>query len=88
VWYFADYISVGVLHIKHLAEEDAEVFRRTFPKFSFVSKEIIHKMGKGKQIVIVVSGVMNNFFINFNSIRHYRLRQVDLELLRTYLVNQ
>jgi len=65
VWIFGDYIIVGVLDIKHLAEEDTEVFRRTFHEFAFAFKERIHKMGNGKQIVFVVSGVMNKFFLNY-----------------------
>jgi len=59
---FGDYISVGVLDIKQLAEEDTEVLRRTFHVLAFAFKERIHKMGNGKQIVFVVSGVMNSFY--------------------------
>jgi len=62
MWYFADYISVGVLDGKLLVEEDTAVFRRTFHKFAFASKERIHKMGNGKKILFVVSGVMNIFY--------------------------
>ena len=59
---FGDYISVGVLDIKQLAEEDTEAFIRTFRTFAFAFKERIHKMETRKQIVFVVSGVMNNFY--------------------------
>jgi hypothetical protein len=57
-----DYISVGVLDIKHRAEEDIETFRRTFHKFAFAFKGRNHKMGNGKQIVLVASGVINNVY--------------------------
>ena len=59
MWYFADYISVDVLYIKHLALEDTKGFRRTFRKLGFAFKVGIHKMGNRKMTVFVVSGVMN-----------------------------
>jgi hypothetical protein len=62
---FGNYISVGVLDIKHLAEEDTEVSRRTFHTFAFAFKERIHKMENGKQIVFVVRDVIHNFFNYF-----------------------
>jgi len=44
-------------------------------------------MENGKHIVLVVSVVMNTIYY-FYSIRHYRVSQVDLELLRMYSGNQ
>jgi hypothetical protein len=51
-----------VLDIKHRAEEGIATFRRTFHKFAFEFKGRIHKVGNGKQIVLVASGVINNFY--------------------------
>jgi hypothetical protein len=56
---FADYISLGVLDIKHIAEKDTETFSLTFHKATFAFQEIIRKMGTGKLIVFLVSGVVN-----------------------------
>jgi hypothetical protein len=56
---FADYKIIGFLNIKHIAEEDTKTFRRTFHKLTIAFQEIIRKMGNGKQIVFVVSGVTN-----------------------------
>jgi hypothetical protein len=61
---FGDYITLCVFDIKHLAEEDTEVFRRAFHKFPFAFKERIHNMENGKQIVLVVS-VVNEYYLLF-----------------------